>query len=153
MIPIRCAMVSVLAMQGSGETARLLLLQRAGEYLHGVWSYVAGHVEEGEAGWQAAERELAEETGLAPVALYVTSFCEQIYDPRADCIQIIPAFVAMIGEDTSVRLNEEHAAFRWATFAEAAEALPFGSQRDLLAHVRREFVGRRPAQFLKVPPE
>lgn len=149
-IAIRCTMVSVLAVRGTSASARVLLLQRAGRHLNGVWSYVAGHVEEGEAGWQAARRELAEETGLTPDDWYATSFCEQFYDAHADCIQVVPAFVARVACDARVRLNAEHSAHRWATPAEAAEVLPFGSQRDLLAHVRREFIQRRPSDNLKI---
>ena len=36
---------------------------------------------------------------------------------------------------------------------EAAKRLPFGSQRDLLAHVRREFVERAPAAALHIALE
>lgn len=64
-LEIRCSMVSVVVLRGAGDATRVLLLQRAGKYLHGVWSYVAGHIEAGETAAQAARRELAEETGLA----------------------------------------------------------------------------------------
>lgn len=132
---------------------QMLILQRAGGYLGGVWSYVAGHVEPGEKGWQAAYRELAEETGLKPRALYATSFCEQFYDHAHDCIMVVPAFVARIDGNQAPRLNHEHAACRWLPFDEAAHAMPFGSQRDLLAHVRREFIERAPSEHLRMPQE
>lgn len=143
-------MVSVLALQGSGAATRVLLVQRASRHLHGVWSYVAGHIEQGESAWQAARRELAEETALVPLALYATSFCEQFYDAHGECIQIVPAFVARVAADATVRLNHEHSAFRWLELPEAAAAVPFGSQRDLLAHVQREFVEREPSAFLRI---
>ena len=63
-IPIRCTMVSVLAIRGDDTETRVLLLRRAGNHLRGIWSYVAGHIEAGETAWQAARRELSEETGL-----------------------------------------------------------------------------------------
>src|SRR5699024_6829458 len=94
---------------------------------------------------------LAEETALVPVALYATSFCEQFYDADNDCIQTVPAFVALIATDAQVRLNAEHSAFRWVALEQARADLPFGSQRDLLAHVRREFIERKPAVFLRMP--
>ncbi len=143
-------MVSVLALKGGGARARVLLLRRAGGHLHGVWTYVAGHVEAGETGWQAALRELAEETGLTPVALYATGFCEAFYDAREDRIAVVPAFVATIAPDAEVRLNGEHAAFRWLSFDEALAELPFGSQRDLFTHVRREFIERQPSPYLRI---
>lgn len=149
-LPLRCTMVSVLALKGRATRTRVLLVRRAGSYLHGVWSYVAGHVEPGEMGWQAALRELREETGLIPDALYATSFCEQFYFAPGNRIEIVPAFVARIADDARVVLNAEHSAYRWLAPATAARRFPFGSQRDLLAHVRREFIRRAPAPFLHI---
>lgn len=149
-LPLRCTMVSVLALKGRASRTRVLLVRRAGSYLHGVWSYVAGHVEAGEVGWQTALRELHEETGLVPGALYATSFCEQFYFAPANRIEVVPAFVARIADDAIVKLNDEHSAYRWMTPATAARHFPFGSQRDLLAHVRREFIRRKPAACLRI---
>ena len=149
-LPVRCGIVSVVVLRGAREAMQMLLVRRAGTYLDGVWSYVAGHVQRGEAGWQAARRELFEETGLMPDALYATSFCEQFYRAQPEGIEIVPAFVARVGASAEVRLNAEHSAFRWADLDEAAALLPFGSQRDLLAHVRREFVEREPSSALRI---
>lgn len=149
-IPIRCTMVSVLALRMVLQQPQVLLLQRAGVYLRGAWSYVAGHVDPGETGWQAALRELAEEAGLVPERLYATSFCEQFYASTDDCIEVVPAFVAMVAADAKVRLNGEHSAFRWLTFDAAMAKVPFGSQRDLFAYVRREFTDRLPCEFLRI---
>ncbi|WP_108471543.1 NUDIX hydrolase [Rhodanobacter thiooxydans] len=149
-LPVRCRMVSVLVLRGTADDTRMLLMHRTGAYLHGVWSYVAGHVEASESGWQTALRELREETGLLPATLHATSFCEQFYAAQDDGIELVPAFVARVADDVAVRLNGEHSAFRWATLDEACELLPFGSQRDLLAHVRREFVEREPSPFLRI---
>jgi dATP pyrophosphohydrolase len=149
-LPLRCTMVSVLVLAGHAARTRVLLLHRAGSYLHGAWSYVAGHVEHGEAGWQAAVRELREETGLTPEALYATSFCEQFYFAAANRIEVVPAFVARIADHATVQLNAEHSAYQWLTPAAAARRFPFGSQRDLLAHVRREFIQREPAACLRI---
>lgn len=148
--PVRCRMVSVVVLRGTGAATRMLLLRRAGAYLHGVWSYVAGHVEAGEKGWQAALRELHEETALVPRGFWATSFCESFYLTVADAVEIVPAFVARVAEDAVPVLNDEHSALRWVTLEEAAELLPFGSQRELIAYVRREFVEREPAPFLRI---
>ena len=125
-LDVRCSMVSIVVVKGAGADTRVLLLQRASEYLRGVWSYVAGHIEPNETGSQAARRELAEETGLVPQALYATSFCEQFYDAGNDCVMVVPAFVARVDNDCAVRLNGEHSALRWLTFDAAMHELPFG---------------------------
>ncbi len=143
-------MVSVVALRGEPGRAQVLLLRRAGEYLHGAWSYVAGHVEPGETGWQTARRELFEETGLVPEHLYATSFCEQFYSVAGDAIEVVPAFVARVAAGAEVRLNGEHWAARWVAISAAMDALPFGSQRDLLAYVQREFTDRTPCEALRI---
>ena len=149
-LDIRCSMVSIVVVKGAGADARVLLLQRASEYLRGVWSYVAGHIEPNETAWQAASRELVEETGLVAQALYATSFCEQFYDAGNDCIMVVPAFVARVDNHCAVRLNGEHSALRWLTLNAAMRELPFGSQRDLFAHVHREFIDRPPSEHLRI---
>ena len=152
-LPIRCTMVSVVVLRGAGSDTQMLVARRAGTYLTGVWSYIAGHVEPGETGWQTARRELFEETSLTPEALYATSFCEQFYVPRPDGIELVPAFVARVAGAAVVRLNGEHSAFRWVSLDEAAELVPFGGQRQLIDYVRREFVEREPSAFLRMTLE
>lgn len=143
-------MVSVVALRGAGEQTRMLIARRASAYLRGVWSYIAGHVVEGETGWQTAKRELHEETGLVPKELYATSFCEQFYLTQSNSIEIVPAFVARIADDAVVHLNAEHSAYRWVTLDEAVRIVPFGSQRALLGYIEREFVAREPSEFLRI---
>ena len=152
-LPMRCTMVSIVALRGTGLATQMLLVLRAGAYLRGVWSYTAGHIEARETGWQAALRELREETGLVPEAFFATSFCERFYSTQGNCVEIVPAFVARIAANAEVHLNAEHSACQWASLDAAADLLSFGSQRDLLAHVRREFVLREPSAFLRLPPE
>ncbi len=101
--------------------------------------------------WQCALRELAEETLLQPLALYSANSCEQFYDAHDECIQLVPAFVAVVADDAAVQLNGEHSAFRWLEFADAMAQLPFGGQRELFAHVQREFVQRVPPAWLRLP--
>lgn len=151
-VPVHCTMVSIVALRGNAAGSEVLLVQRASAYLNGVWSYVAGHIEAGETAPQAARRELAEETGLTPASLYATSFCEQFYSAQTGAVEIVPAFVALIAADARVRLNGEHTAFRWTAFNAAAQAVPFGSQRDLFAQIRREFIERSPNELLRIQP-
>ncbi|HEX7380553.1 MAG TPA: NUDIX domain-containing protein [Nevskiaceae bacterium] len=150
-IPVRCSMVSILALRGAPAAPEVLLLRRASRYLEGVWSYVAGHIEAGETGWQAARRELREETGLDPSVWYSTTFCEQFYEASSNTIEVVPAFVARVAAPAAtVRLNAESTALRWVPIAEAGALVPFGSQRDLFAFVVREFATREPSAFLRL---
>lgn len=150
-IPLRCTMVSVIAVRGHGDATRTLLLRRAKPQLHGAWTYAAGHIEPGEKAWRTALRELEEETGLRPAALYSADRCETYYDVREECIAVVPAFVALVDADAPVRLNAEHDAHAWLSFSEAIARLPFEGQRSLYAQVHRAFVIQPPPEALRMP--
>ncbi|CAM5471214.1 hypothetical protein [Rhodanobacter lindaniclasticus] len=103
-------------------------------------------------GAPSARRPRSAKSRWSPQGFWASSFCEQIYLAATDTVEIVPAFVARLAGDAQVHLNGEHSTFRWVTLDEAAALLPFGSQRDLLAHVRREFVEREPSPFLRLVP-
>ena len=118
--------------------------------LEGVWCQVAGKLEEGETAWRAALRELKEETGLAPQTLFSADICEQFYEPDQDAITMAPVFLAIIGADDEVRLNEEHTEFCWVSFDQACDMVEFGGQRRCLRWIEDEFTRRTPSPYLKI---
>ena len=118
--------------------------------LEGVWCQVAGKLEEGETAWRAALRELKEETGLTPQTLFSADICEQFYEPDQDAITMAPVFLAIIGADDEVRLNEEHTEFCWVSFDQACDMVEFGGQRRCLRWIEDEFVRRTPSPYLKI---
>jgi len=148
---VQCTMVSVVVIRGHGADAEVLLLRRAQAHLHGLWTYVAGHIETGEKAWQAALRELHEEAGLRPYALYSADRCETYYDVREECIAVVPAFVAFVDADASVQRDRENDAHLWLPLEAAVSRLAFGGQRELFDQVRREFIERTPPPALRIP--
>jgi dATP pyrophosphohydrolase len=128
----------------------MLLLRRSKPHLYDEWCHVAGGIEANESAWQAALREIHEETGLVVTRLFSADYTEQFYEPGRNVVQIIPAFVAYVDSSQQVRLNAEHSAFRWVTFAEAAQLVTFGGQRRLYEEVRREFVARDPSHWHQI---
>lgn len=148
-IEIRAFLASLVAIRTINEEWQVLLLKRT-QTLAGEWCQVAGSIEEGETAWQAALRELDEETGLTPSTFYSADICEQFYEADRDAITMAPVFVAIIDRDQKVSLNHEHSEYRWVAFNEAIEMVAFGGQRRILRWIEDEFIRRQPSQHLKI---
>jgi dATP pyrophosphohydrolase len=148
-IPIRSFAVSVVVVRGTGAESDVLLLCRT-RSLAGEWCQIAGAIEAGETAWQAALREVHEETGLRPVAFYSADICEQFYEADRNAISLLPVFVGFVRPGDDVRLNAEHSEFRWVTFDDALRMVPFAGQRNVLMHIRREFIDREPSRWLSI---
>ena len=149
-VPIHCEVASAIVLEDGPAVPRLLLLRRAKEYLKGEWCHVAGAIEAGESAWQAALREIEEETGLPVRRLYSADVTEQFYEASKNRISIVPAFVAYVDPDAPVRLNAEHSEYRWVSFDEARRLVPFGGQRRLYDEIEREFFQRHPTRWLEI---
>ena len=114
MTTIRTAFVDVYVLRGAGAALELLALRRgAGGRCPGSWETVHGHIEAGEHPADAARRELAEETGLAPDRLYNLSRVETFYQHRADEIALVPVFAAFVAAGVDARLGPEHDRLEW----------------------------------------
>jgi len=148
-IPIRAFFVSLVALRNTGTHHEVLLLKRT-QTLVGEWCQIAGSIEDGETAWQAALRELHEETGLTAQSLYSADICEQFYEAGRDVITMAPVFVAHIDAKAEMVLNHEHSDYCWVSFVEAMERVPFGGQRRVLRWIEEEFVQRAPSPHLKI---
>ena len=108
----------------------LVLRRAAGRPYAGQWRMVGGKIEEGEAAWQAALRELKEETGYQPQQLWAIPSVNQYYEWQHDRVNIIPAFAAEVGGEPA--LDAEHEAWLWLPAVAAADKLQWPEQKRLL---------------------
>ena len=121
----------------TAEGFEYLLLRRAPNRADaGRWRIVTGKIEDGETAWQAALRELSEETGLKPLRFFAVPYVNQFYEWQHDRINAIPVFLAIADLDAPISLDEEHTDFQWAPVTEAVAKLSWPGQRDglLAAH-------------------
>ncbi|CAN5799687.1 hypothetical protein BH24GEM1_BH24GEM1_03950 [soil metagenome] len=133
MTSIRVSLVDVYVLRHGRAGLECLVLRRgAGGRCPGSWEAVHGHIEEGERPWQAAKRELEEETGLAPDRLYNLSRVETFYQHRLDEVAMVPVIVAFVPVDAAVRLGPEHDAHEWLAPAEAAARFAWPRERRAL---------------------
>lgn len=115
------------------QEPQFLLFKRAkGHIYQGQWRMIGGKVEAGETYWQAALRELDEETGLSPSLFWTVPSVNQFYEHKTDKILTIPAFAAEIHENEEIVLDSEHSKFDWFSVQKAVDAIIWPEQRRLL---------------------
>ncbi|TFL17457.1 NUDIX hydrolase [Jannaschia formosa] len=151
MVTLSVPLVAVFALRGVGEATEVLLMRRTAPPA-GTWAQVSGKIEAGETAWQAALRELVEETGLVPDSLWAAHCQEMFYEPEADRLTVAPCFVARVAPAAEPRLNPENDAFRWLSFPEAVAAVSFAGQRRVLRAIAEEFAEHDPHPYQRCWP-
>lgn len=141
---------SGLRLQDSGRCRKHLVIRRSSGHLGGTWQMVSGRIEHGEKGWEAALREIKEETGLVTDRFYSANMVEAFYEVNQNCINLIPVFVAFVDAEQEVRLSHEHSEYRWITADEADDFLAFQQQKEMLTKIELLFVERKPNPMLEI---
>ena len=113
------------------ETEFLLIKRSEKEIYPGLWQMVSGSIEDNEKAYEAAIREIKEETNLRVKKLWSVPNVNSFYSSEKDAIILIPVFAALvdIGE---VKLSEEHSDFQWCDYSKAASLLAWEGQRKSL---------------------
>ena len=133
MTQVRVSMIDLYVARPDGAGFEFLVLRRSARGRSpGAWEAVHGHLEGGESPVDGARRELREETGLTPAALYNLSRVEAFYLHRANEVALIPAFLALVPASAAVALSEEHDSAEWLPPAEARRRLAWPRSRRAL---------------------
>ncbi|UCC81232.1 MAG: NUDIX domain-containing protein [Candidatus Zixiibacteriota bacterium] len=149
-VPITAPFISVYLIKHIEGQARFLIIKRDREPYKNIWQPVTGRIEKGEKAWQAALREIKEETGLTPDRFYSANFIEKFYDLKNEVIAHCPAFVGFMDNDMEIRLSVEHSKSRWVKADEAIEKVVFTEQKKAIAHVKKYYIDDTPPEFLRV---
>jgi dATP pyrophosphohydrolase len=145
----RYDMISVFVVRpdASGAAHEFLQLRRSkDDFMGATWQTVRGTAEAGELAWQAALRELKEETGLVPDEFYKLSTLESFYVVKDETVWHCPGFVAMVSREAKVVLNDEHDAARWIARCEIDAAFMWPTERALLQEICREILDAGPSK-------
>ncbi|WEG14487.1 NUDIX domain-containing protein [Pullulanibacillus sp. KACC 23026] len=149
-VPIRCTGVATVLLKKVENEYKVLLLKRATSVLKDVWCYIGGSIEAGEKAWEAALREVKEETGISRVLLYTSNKFDQIYSPKENYIYVAPVFVGFVEESQEVTLNYEHSDFRWLSFSEAIATVTLPGNDEVLMSIEKHFANRQPSEYLRI---
>jgi dihydroneopterin triphosphate diphosphatase len=134
--------VAVLIIRPHHGSFELLMARRAeGSYMGGTWQLISGALEPDETAWQAALREMREETALRPVEFYRLSTLTRFYRPDNDSLNTAPMFCAVVAENAVVLMNDEHTEFEWVHVEQAPARLMWPSDREALAELRTVILG------------
>ena len=115
-----------------GEPEFLLLLRSAKKIYAHQWRMIGGKVKEGEKYWEAALRELHEETGLSPKEFWTIPSLNTFYEVNSDQIHHIPAFAVELSPEAAPNLDSEHTEYRWISIDELDSYLSWPEQRRLI---------------------
>ena len=112
---------------------------------------ISGKIEKNEKAWEAALREIKEETGIIPDEFYSADMLEQFYEINQNCINLVPIFVGIVKNGTEVILSpDEHDEYKWVTTQEAKHYLKFENQLKVLDHIENRFIINEPYQYLRI---
>ncbi len=115
-----------------GKPEFLLLLRSSKKIYAHQWRMIGGKVEQGEKYWEAALRELKEETALIPEKFWVIPSLNSFYEASSDQIHQIPAFAVEIDIKALPELNEEHTDYTWISIEELDSYLNWPEQKRLI---------------------
>jgi dihydroneopterin triphosphate diphosphatase len=118
-----------------------LLLKRGEKEIYGgLWQMVTGKIRKGEKAYNAALREIKEETGLKPKRFWVTPNVNPFYSHEKNYISLIPVFAAEVQENSKVMICKEHTEFKWLKPHKAKEILAWPGQRKSIDIITEYFL-------------
>lgn len=121
-----------------------LILKRSSSVPYaGQWRMMGGKVAEDEKAWEAGLRELKEETALDPQLYWATPSVNHFYYHRADRTELIPAFAAEVGMNSTIVLNREHTEYKWIEAKDIGTFIHWPEQRRLMKLMQQILTNRK----------
>ncbi len=113
----------------------LLLQLRADAPFGSSWQAVHARVGPEETALSAAERALAETTGLAPGVTYSADYVNQIFDHARDAVVLIPVFAFQVETRAAITPGADFLGYEWCERDEATARLLWAGQRWSVRHI------------------
>ena len=113
----------------------LLLQRRADAPFANSWQAIHARVGPQETAIIAAERVLAETTGLSARAVYSADYVNQVFDHARDAIVLIPVFAFQVDPQASIDPGPDFLGYEWCERDEATARLLWSGQRWSVRHI------------------
>lgn len=107
----------------------LILKRSEREIYPGLWQMVSGKIRKNEKAYQAAVREIKEETGLTPQKIWTAPNVNSFYYPEKDYISLLPVFAVLVDSKAKVKISNEHTDYKWVKPGKAKRMLAWEGQR------------------------
>ncbi|MDD5582783.1 MAG: NUDIX domain-containing protein [Candidatus Marinimicrobia bacterium] len=119
------------------EGLRFLIMKRSrGRIYAGIYHCVHGKIKPGEKAWEAALREMKEETGLKPIRFWVADFTSSFYEPEEDQMNLVPVFAAEV-DTQGLHLGIEHEHSLWLSEEDAVEKVAWWNHKQAIRAISR----------------
>ena len=143
----------IFILRPAGDSYEFLLARRAeGRYMGGTWQLISGKIESGETAWEAAIREMREETSLRPMELYRLSHLTQFYRPDNDSLNTGVTFCAIVPANASVSLDNENTEFQWMPLDDTRDQLMWKNDQEAFDEVCRVILDDGPSKpYQQIP--
>lgn len=139
MVPIYSKFIDCYVFRRVENTIKFLLLYRNENELYpSTWQSIQGKIKHNEKAFEAAKRELFEETGIESKNFWNLDFQNSYYFPKTNEMYLFPVFVAEV-EHENVQISKEHSAFKWFSYEEAIENLIWRCQKKSIEIIYEEF--------------
>jgi len=113
----------------------LLMQRRADAPFGGSWQAIHARVGQEETAIMAAERALAETTGLVAGTVYSADYVNQIFDHARDAVILIPVFAFEVKAPAGIELGPDFLGYEWCEREEATARLLWAGQRWSVRHI------------------
>ena len=113
----------------NGEIEFLLLKRSPDQYYPNLWQMVSGKIKENETAYNAALREIKEETDLTPEKFWVAPTVNSFYSPDKDYICLLPVFAVKVNYNCEIKISNEHTEYKWVKSDEAKQLLAWDGHR------------------------
>ncbi len=152
---INFEIVEVVVFRKAGVPEFLVLKRSDDEEIYpGLWQIVSGSIEVGEKAYEAALREVREETAVKPMKIYNTPLTNTFYFFTNDSVNVSPVFAVEIEPTAQIKLSREHKDFRWLSREDAISLLVWPGQKKAIQYVYDYVIRENPARdMLEIPFE